>query len=139
MPTAGEQAETETMGGSPSRNASLAAPSYRMQAVVARMAKKAAFAPVQAALPLVWKKSDAEAPKNPRVLARSSESVVGLKNDDLFANTGSRGDSPLWGVGQCPTKQTPNLQAHLSFQDKPPMASFVCERWHRGAMERCRA
>ena len=48
-------------------------------------------------------RSDAVAKKS-RVRDTSSESVVGLKNADRFANVGSRGDSPLRGVGQSPTK-----------------------------------
>ncbi len=41
----------------------------------------------------------------------SSESVVCVKNSDLFANTGSRGDSPLRGLGQRPMK--PNTGSSL--------------------------
>ncbi len=48
--------------------------------------------------------SDAVGPKKSRVRIRSSESVVVLKNRDLFANAGSRGDSLWRGVASHPTK-----------------------------------
>ncbi len=37
--------------------------------------------------------------QNPMFATIQAREAVGLKNADLFANTGSRGDSPLWGVG----------------------------------------
>ncbi len=41
--------------------------------------------------------------QNPRVRGGSSDSAVVLSNDACFANTGSRGESPLRGVGWNPT------------------------------------
>ncbi len=43
-------------------------------------------------------------PKKSRVRTPPSESVVGVKNADLFADMGSRGDSLWRGVGPRPTK-----------------------------------
>lgn len=42
--------------------------------------------------------------EKPRVRVTSSDAVVGLENDDHFADTGSRGDSPLRGAGFQPHK-----------------------------------
>ncbi len=56
--------------------------------------------------------------KNPRVRGPPSESVVGLESSDLFAKTGSRGDSLWRGVGWRPTKT--KQPAYPIEKDAPP-------------------